>query len=246
MAQQETSALFSLNELMRLEEDRVRQEHELCRRQAEEAARARREAERAAREQEQARLRALEEHRLEEQARRRDEDARIEAIRAAEIERARVEAEERTRSEARAAERVHEQKLALLAADATKSRLRRSVWVGVAVCAALFAAGPIVYFGRIKPDADQRARSLQGIVDAQRAQRERLQRELDAQTGGLLDLQDRMRREQGAPKGSDPPPSRPTPWRASPPVRKVQGPVKAAPCTCDPHDPLCGCFASPH
>jgi colicin import membrane protein len=189
MAQQETSALFSLKELMRLEEDRVRQEHEIRRRTAEEAERSRREAERALREREQARLRRIEEQRLEVEARGRDEQVRLEAIRAGEIERARVEAIERTRSEARAAERAHEQKLASLAADETKTKLRRRVWAAGITCCALLAAGPLVYFGKIRPSVEEGTRSWQSIVDAQRAQRDQLERDLRAQDDKLRELE---------------------------------------------------------
>ena len=124
MAQQETSALFSLKELMVLEEDRIRQEHEQRRKQAEDAERARQKAEANARERELARRRFEEQRRLEGETRKREEEARLEAIRAGEIERARVEAMQRVRSDELAAARAHAERLAALAGGEQKKRLR--------------------------------------------------------------------------------------------------------------------------
>ena len=79
--QKESSVLFSLKELMNLEENRIKEE------EAEKAARARAEAERKAREDaerraaEERRLREEEEARRGEEQRKREELARVEAIR---------------------------------------------------------------------------------------------------------------------------------------------------------------------
>jgi len=59
--QKESSVLFSLKELMNLEEDRIRQEDDEKKKRAEAEVQARTEAEKRAREQEQARLHAEEE-----------------------------------------------------------------------------------------------------------------------------------------------------------------------------------------
>ena len=98
--QKESSVLFSLKELMNLEEDRIKTEEADRAAQAAAAERARQDAERQAREAEQARIRAEEERRRAEEQRSREEAARLEAIRVAEIEKARVEAEQRARLEA--------------------------------------------------------------------------------------------------------------------------------------------------
>ena len=100
--QKESSVLFSLKELMNLEEDRIKQEEETKRAQAEAAERSRLDAERRAREEEEARIRAEENRRRTEEARSREENARLEALRLAEVEKARVEAEQRARMEAMA------------------------------------------------------------------------------------------------------------------------------------------------
>ena len=91
--QKESSVLFSLKELMNLEEDRIKKEDDDRKRteEAENAARA--DAERRAREEEERRLRAEDERKRGDEARMREETARLEAIRHGEVEKARVEAE---------------------------------------------------------------------------------------------------------------------------------------------------------
>jgi colicin import membrane protein len=243
VAQQETSALFSLKELMRIEETRIQEEREQRRRQTEAAERAQQEAARAAREREAARVRLEEERRLDDARRVREEAARLEAVRAAEVERARVEATERAKTEALSAQRVHEQRLAAIGAGETKKRLRWATWFGAAACVALVAGGAGLYYGQIKPSADERTRGLEAIIAQRRAQTEEMQRAIDAQNRRLQELQDQMREEKQ--------PTAP-PADVKPATPKVSGshkgnvrspPPPPKPCTCDPHDPLCGCFA---
>ena len=112
--QKESSVLFSLNELMGLEEERIKEE------EAAKAAQA--EAERKAREAEELRLRQEEQRKLdEEEAKRRaaemavkEEEARLEAIRQAEIEKAKAEAENEARLLAMKEQQRHEAQLAAL------------------------------------------------------------------------------------------------------------------------------------
>jgi colicin import membrane protein len=121
--QKESSVLFSLKELMNLEEDRIRQEEDQKRRVEEEQARVRAEAERRAREEEEARLRAIEEKRRTEEQRGREENAKLEAIRHAEVEKARLEAENRARMEQMSRQQEHERQLAMVTQDKSKKRL---------------------------------------------------------------------------------------------------------------------------
>src|SRR5277367_2853584 len=95
--QKESSVLFSLKELMNLEEDRIKQEEQEKRRQDEAATHARMEAERRVREEEESRIRAEEERRHADEQRTREDAARLEAIHTAEIERTRLEAENSAR-----------------------------------------------------------------------------------------------------------------------------------------------------
>ena len=137
--QKESSVLFSLKELMNLEEDRIREE------EAQKAARARAELEareakeRAARDAEERRLRDDEERRRTEELRKREEQTRLEAIRQGEVEKARAEAEHRARMEAMAAQRAHEAQLASINQDQHKKRLQ----VTIGVVAFLFVAAVV-------------------------------------------------------------------------------------------------------
>src|SRR5450755_2713809 len=95
--QKESSVLFSLKELMNLEEDRIKGEEAEKAATAAAAEKARVEAERAAREAEEARIRSEQERRRLDDQRSREENARLEAIRHAEMEKTRLEAEQRAR-----------------------------------------------------------------------------------------------------------------------------------------------------
>ena len=90
--QKESSVLFSLKELMNLEENRIKEEEAEKDRRARHEAETRASAERAARDAEERRLREEEERRRSEEQRQREEAARLEAIRHGEIEKARAEA----------------------------------------------------------------------------------------------------------------------------------------------------------
>ncbi len=245
MAQQETSALFSLNELMRLEEDRVRSEEQLRRAQAEAAERARREAERAARERDAARLRFEEERRQEDERKRQEERARVDAIRAAEIEGARIQAIERARAEALSMQRAHERELAAVAGSKTKTRLRTALWLASASCIALILGLATFYFVRIKPRADEQARAFQTMIQTQQVQRDQMQRDRAEHNLKVAELEQRVRAEQEAARTAAQQPSRPIVGRlpSAHPAQKETS-RKAPPCTCDQHDPLCGCWTS--
>lgn len=121
--QKESSVLFSLKELMNLEEDRIRQEEDAKRKAEEAAAAARAAEERRAREEEEARIRASEEKRRTEEQRVREEAARLEAIRHAEVEKARLDAENQARIEQLRHQQEHERQLAMVTHDKSKKRL---------------------------------------------------------------------------------------------------------------------------
>jgi colicin import membrane protein len=247
MGQLETSTLSSLKELMRLQEERVRQEQEQQEQRAHDAASARRRR----REAQEARVRELERVLAEEDRQKREEELRFEAIREAELERARNEALERTRAE----ERAHEQRLAQLASDATQTKLRVLRW-GAAAGLAWVALSALLYFGKIKPSTEERARSLQSIIEARQHESEQLRGELELRSQKLVELEERLRQqveaakaqaavnEQEADRQREP---RGKKARAGRPARrhKGRGAKVAAPCTCDPHDPMCGCFTPP-
>ena len=241
-AQQETSALFSLSELMRLEQNRIAEEEEQRKATILAEENARRESERLAREQEGVRLKLEEDRRREEAEREREHAARLEAIRQAEIERARVEAEQRGRLEALSAQQQHEQKLAALQSDAGKKRLSRVLRLTLGLSTVLIVGAVALYFGRLRPETRSEVRSLESLIQGQRQQTEATQRALDAQNQKLQELEERVRKEreqQLAPKPV-PEPKPKTPGVAN--QRGIKPVAPPPPCTCDSHDPLCGCF----
>jgi len=143
--QKESSVLFSLKELMNLEEDCIRQEDEEKKKRAEAEVQARQEAERRAREQEQQRLNAEEDRRRSEEQRKKEEAARLEAIRHAEIEKARVEAEQKAALAAMTQQQAHQLQLSTLQHDEHKKKLQRMVTFG-GLGAAVILIGGIFFF----------------------------------------------------------------------------------------------------
>ena len=164
--QKESSVLFSLKELMNLEEDRIKTEEAERAAQAAAAERARVEAERQAREAEEARIRSEEERRRTDEQRSREEATRLDAIRTAEIEKARVEAEQRARLEAMAAQQQHERSLAAIHGDESKQKLRKTL-IAVAVIVPLVAgiAGIMIY-----KDYQQKQMAQNAVVAEQQRQ----------------------------------------------------------------------------
>src|SRR5262245_12582809 len=186
--QKESSVLFSLKELMSLEEDRIRTEEAERAAQAAAAERARLEAERVAREQEEARIRAEEERRRTDEQRMREESARLEAIRVGEIEKARVEAEQRARLEAMTAQHQHERSLAAIHGDESKHKLRKTL-IAVAIAVPVLGAGAgfLIYKDYQQKQAEAAALSEQNrLKDEQQKKLEAQLREQQAKVDALL------------------------------------------------------------
>lgn len=172
--QKESSVLFSLKELMNLEEDRIKQEEDTKRRAEEEAARVRAEAERRAREEEEARLRAIDDKRRAEEQRTREESARLEAIRHGEVEKARVEAENHARMEQMRHQQEHERQLAMVTQDKSKKRLVLiAVSIGVVALGGLIGAAVFIS-GQLKKSQD-----LQAQMQALQAQNDENNRKMN-------------------------------------------------------------------
>jgi colicin import membrane protein len=175
--QKESSVLFSLKELMNLEEDRIKKEDDDRRRQEEAETQARMDAERRQREEEERRLRAEDERKRGEEARSREEAARLEAIRHGEVEKARVEAEGQARMEALRRQQEHEKELHLLSQDKHKKRLTYiAMGAGFLVIAVLVGGGII-----IKGQLDK-AKALEAQLNSLNADRDDLQRKLGSAT----------------------------------------------------------------
>ncbi len=248
--QKESSVLFSLQELMRLEQDRIQQEEEDKRRRAENEVRAREDAERRAREDEQNRLRAEEERRRIDDQRRREEAARLEALRQGEVERARVAAEEQARLEAMRQEQAHALEVARLKQDKHKKNLT----IGIAAIAATLVIGASVggYFWN---KSSEEAHATQARLEEEKRQQEVDKRRLEA----MLDEQQRRVDEligklSAAQNDADRSRIQKELQDAQREKQRIRGQIHQGPgdrpagntprppCTCAKGDPLCSCL----
>ena len=250
--QKESSVLFSLKELMNLEEDRIRQEDDEKKKRAEAEVQARQEAERRARDQEQARLHAEEERRRGDDMRKKEEAARLEAIRHAEIEKARVEAEQRARLEAMSQQQAHQLQLSTLQHDEHKKKLQRMVTLSVGGGAILLIGALFLYFGKIKPESDAREATTRAALVQQAEEARKLQSQLAEQSkqvndllGQLASAQDDKTRAELKSKLADAQARQQDMMKRRPAASGGGGesaPKPAKPCNCQPGDPLCSCL----
>jgi colicin import membrane protein len=247
--QKESSVLFSLKELMNLEEDRIKQEEDQKRAAAEAAERARLDAERRARDEEEARIRAEEQRRRAEEQRAREEAARLEALRQAEIEKARVEAEQKARLEAMQAQQAHEAQLARIKQDESKKKLRNTI-IGLSVGGVLVLGliGGLGYnyysqkekerLAQIEADRvkEEQTKKLEAQLKDQQAKIDRLLADLssakdEAQRAEiqkkLLEAQEAQKSLKGGGGG---------------PAKSGGGSGSGSSCKCQPGDPLCSCL----
>ncbi len=176
----ESSVLFSLQELMSLEEERINEE-EATKAARERAERERVEAEaRARREAEERNLRAEEERRRAEELRKREEEARLEAIRQAELQKAAHEAEHKSRMEALTAQQAHEQQLAALRTDSQKKKL--TIAVGVVAALLVFGGiGGVVAFNNAQEKAEREKAILLAQAEQLKAEADQNVRRLEEQ-----------------------------------------------------------------
>jgi len=174
----ESSVLFSLKQLMTLEQDRVHEEDLAARTRAEAEAVARREAELEARARQEALLRAEDARRREQEAVRREQEARLQAIRLGEIERARIEALQKAHIDQLAQAQEHERRMAELEHDGQKRRLKRALIAGAVLTASIFGGGAALYFGSIRPAAEAEQQREHDAVVAREARVEELKVEL--------------------------------------------------------------------
>ena len=249
--QKESSVLFSLKELMGLEEDRIRNEESEKASAVAAAEKAKADAERSARDAEQSRIRAEEERRRLDESRAREEAARYEAIRIAEVEKARVEAEQRARMEALAAQQQHERSLAALQHDQSKKKLRNML-IGGSIFVVLVGSGVgyAVVDNNRKAEAQKNALEAQAREAAENAkkleqQQKEQQQKIDSLIAQLssasdeatrLKLQQQLKAEQAKHEALAKPGAGGTGGAAKP-----NTPTKPA-CKCTPGDPLCSCL----
>jgi colicin import membrane protein len=245
--QKESSVLFSLKELMSLEEDRIKQEENERKRQEDAAIQARLDAERRQREDEEARMAASDEARRVSEQRTREDSTRLDAIRQAEIERARLDAENAARTEQLRHQQEHERQLHAMSQDKGKKKLQ---WIaagfGVFFLIAVVGGGFAVKssLDRQKALEDQLS-SLNGSNDDLQKklgsattpeERQRLEAELQANQEAIKNLKDHPN---AAPTAVVRPAAR-TGGGGAKPAGGTPG--TKAPCNCTPGDPLCSCL----
>jgi colicin import membrane protein len=239
----ESSVLFSLNELLTLEEKRLHDEEQARQGAIADARRKQEEAAARAREAEEARARE-ERERISEAARRaREEEARLAAFRAAEIERARIETERRAQLEALEAEQAHQRELARIAADAGARRLRRSIAVVSGAAVLAVSAGLGAYFGYLRPEAERRAAIEAEKARAQGDEADAAKRELAKsreRVGELLRDKEALDQKPPpvAPADHPEPKTKPVPGKLPP--KETTVPNNGVVCTKGSMDPLCG------
>jgi len=245
----ESSVLFSLNELMNIEEGRIADE-ESARAAREAAEKARTDAEaRARREAEELRLRAAEDARRADELRRREEEARVDAARQAEIDRARHDMEHKARLEQMAQAQAHEAQMAALKQDVGKKKLRMAV-IGTGAALVLVAVGGFVIYRNNAAESERQLVALQAQLQAAQdeaekrvrqaeeqlknnasmseAQKSALQAELEAAKRDALKNQAELDKTGGGKASRGGGGSRPAA------TKKPSGPA------CDPNDPMCG------
>jgi len=147
--QKESSVLFSLKELMSIEENRIKEEEDAKKKRAEQEIQAKLESERRAREEEEGRLRAEEERRRSDDLRRKMEEAQVEAAKAAEIEKRKLEDQHRLQMEALAKQQAHEKEVHLI-----QSQKRKGIHPGILAAIGIIllgAIGAVIFFVAIKP-----------------------------------------------------------------------------------------------
>jgi colicin import membrane protein len=245
--QKESSVLFSLKELMNLEEDRIKAEEADKEARAKADAERRAAEERARREAEERRLQDEEEARHADEVRRREEATRLEAIQRAEIEKGRAESEQRARMAQIAAQQAHERSLAELQQDKGKKRL---TYAAIVLGVVLVGGGIITAVTVSKAKEEQQAR--EAVLTRQRLETEQklaaMQRDFEDKKKAELALQgqlaaakddaDRVKIEAELAKAKK---AREAAGVGVAGVKKEGGGSKPG-CNCPPGDPLCSCL----
>jgi len=238
-SQNQSSVLFSLKELMGLEETRVEEERQAATLEAERREEARRRAEvESARQAEEA-LAREEAQKAEEARLVREEAARHEALRLAAVERARLEALQNARATEQKLANDHHARLLELERDGEKKKLRRNIIVLAAGAVLVLGTGLGIYFGKMRPEAFAERERIQAEANRISAENARLAKE----SGLAQDEIDRLRREQSeikpvaAPAPVETVTAKPFTHGLVPTAAPTVDPCKNKPKTHDPMDP---------
>ncbi len=253
--QKESSVLFSLKELMSLEEDRIKQEDDDKKRKEAAELHARQEVERRAREAEEARMQGETERRRQEEQRTREESARVDAIRQGEVEKARHEAEQQARLRAMAQQQDHERQLAAVSQDKKKKQLT-FIALGIGAVLILGAGGGGYAFWKSGQEQAKVTAAKNAEIAEQKAQLDKLMADLRAQNDQMQAAQaeiasaksdaDRIAAQQKVAALQERQKTTQTnianvqrgPGTTAPPRNTTPRPA----CTCQAGDPLCSCL----
>jgi colicin import membrane protein len=252
--QKESSVLFSLKELMSLEEDRIKDEEASKERQVQMQLQAQRDVEQRARDAEQARINAEQERMRQEEQRRREEDARLDAIRQGEVEKARMDAENRGRMEAMQKQQSHDLQIAALNQDKKKKSLTYAL-AGGGVLFLLVLGGGAYAVNAMNAKAaaeakrhqeelqesDKKVAALQATLSSQQAEVDRLNGAVaNAKTDGEREA---ARKALEAAKSTAAKTSAALGGvRTGGAVAPAGGGAPKKACNCTPGDPLCSCL----
>jgi len=235
----ESSVVFSIEELMRIEKERIAEE------QAAAVA-----LEQAEIERQEARERQAEEAEIERDKARRlekfrqlGEEARLEGIKNAQIEKVRREFQHRTHMEKLAAELAHEERIAEVTNDGTKRKLKRIAAFAVG-CLFVFAVGGGLLWSRASSRMTAEAANLTSQTQAVQAERDRLKRELNEKNRKVRDLEYQLETTPNAADRADISNRLNQAKKDSDDTRRQIGPRNwgVKPCTCPPGDPMCPCL----
>ncbi|HEY8041857.1 MAG TPA: hypothetical protein VIF15_18765 [Polyangiaceae bacterium] len=246
---QSSSVMFSLQELSRMEEERVRTLEEESARERAMRERSEREAEQRARSEREAHARAEEEARREVERRAREEAARIEAIHRAAVEAARAAAEARVHADERERARRHELELEQARVSARPGGAKGAAMA--AAFGAVVAAGVAMalHFGVVAPREQARAAQASAEIASRDVTLTELRARADATEARVRSLEDdlaaartangELRADLAAATRTPPPRSGGWHGQAGPPRNDV--PHLDGFTTCPPgsKDPLC-------
>jgi colicin import membrane protein len=254
--QKESSVLFSLKELMNLEEDRIRQEESARKAKQDAEMQARLDVERRQREEEEARIRGEEDRRRADEQRVREDQARVDAIHRAEVEKARLDAENAARIESMRHQQEHERQLTAIKQDKHKRNLLIAavgifiLLVGGGISAAVVIKGQNDKAAAMAAESARRDAEQQAKFDALTKQLEDGKNNIDNLTNQLGTVSDTATKlalekqlEQAKKDQAAAAAYRAKVGASRPSGNTGSGPTKPrAACTCQSGDPLCSCI----
>jgi colicin import membrane protein len=248
----ESSVLFSLRELMSLEQDRVASERAANERRVQEAQQRRLADERAKSEAEAQKVRDIEESRLAGEQREREAAARLEAISLAELARAKAEVEHEAQLRELTARRGHEAQLVAIHQQSSTRRTK----IGATVAIGILVLGMLGLGWKWR--ADQQAANLARANDAAALaqledEKAKLQQQIDAAQAESQRLQEALGSTKSAEEAIKLKAARDRVTRRLATLQEKQKSPKATRsgvptssktpnCTCTEGDPLCGCL----